>query len=215
MKEPQRSPSPNSANEPLKNEGSEKPIQSDNDLWNAFRSGKNAAFLSIYKTYFNTLYSYGIRIKDDEDLVKDAIQDLFLDLKKNCGSLGETDSIKFYLFKCLKRKIYKELRAWDSSKQILEPSQSFEITFSHEDVLINQQLDQEKSRLINNAISQLSTRKREAIYYIYYEGMNYQQVADLLELQDSKSARDLTYKALRSLRESIGYLPIFFITYLP
>lgn len=208
-------PSDNSKNIHKKNGSTENLNHSEIELWNAFRSGKNAAFLSIYMTYFNTLYSYGIRIKDDEDLVKDAIQDLFMDLKKDCRKLGETDSIKFYLFKCLKRKIYKELKAWDSSKQSLNPAQSFEITFSHEDVLINQQLDQEKSRLINNAISQLSTRKREAIYYIYYEGMNYQQVADLLELQDSKSARDLTYKALRSLRESIGYLPIFFITYIP
>lgn len=189
--------------------------KSDKELWDSFRSGKNAAFITIYNSYFKLLFSYGIRINDNEELVKDVIQDLFLYLKNNCRSLGETDSIKFYLFKCLKRRIFKELKSWDNSKQTLDESQCFEITFSQEEVMINQQMDFEKVQLINRAIAKLSPRKREAIYYIFYEGLNYQQVSDLLDLKDSKSARDLTYKALRSLRESLGFIPIFLLTNLP
>ena len=190
-------------------------ISSDSDLWKSFKSGNNSAFITIYQRFFDVLFSYGIRIKDDEELVKDSIQEVFLDLKKNCQTLGNTDSIKFYLFKCLKRRIFKELKAWENTKQVLDTEHSFEIVFSHEQTLIKRQIDQEKSQLINEAISKLSPRKREIIYYIFYEGMSYQQASELMELHDSKSARDLMYKALRSLRESIGYLPIFFIVQLP
>ena len=161
------------------------------------------------------MFSYGLRINSDQELVKDAIHDVFLDLKKNSTSLGETDSIKFYMFKCLKRRIYKELINWTNLKEEQEISNSFEITFSHEQTLIDKQIDFEMTQKINLAIQNLSPRKREAIYYIYYEGMSYEQVSELMGLCDAKSARDLTYKALKCLRESLGFLPLFFTAFLP
>ncbi|MBD8489473.1 sigma-70 family RNA polymerase sigma factor [Echinicola sp. CAU 1574] len=191
------------------------PYSNDTEMWQAFKDGSNAAFLNIYKKYFNSLFSYGIRIKDNEDLVKDAIQDVFLDLKKNCRGLGNTDSIKFYLFKCLKRKIFKQFKVWEGQREELVLQDSFGITFSHEQTLINKQIDLEKARLIDGAIQQLSPRKREAIYYVFYEGMSYQQVSELMELCDAKSARDLVYKALRCLRNSAGFLPVIFSLYVP
>ncbi|WP_339880099.1 sigma-70 family RNA polymerase sigma factor [uncultured Algoriphagus sp.] len=187
----------------------------EKELWDLFRSGSNSAFITIYKRYFDVLYSYGYRINNSEDLVKDAIQDVFLDLKKNYKSLGETSSIKFYLFKCLKRRIYKELKTWTNLKEDLIPNESFEITFSHEQTLIDKQIDLEKTQLVNAALKRLSPRKREAIYYIYFEGLTYLQVSELMGLSDSKSARDLVYKALKSLRDSLGFLPLFFTALLP
>lgn len=184
-------------------------VISDRELWNSFRSGSNAAFITIYNKLFDILYAYGIRINPSESLVEDAIHDVFYDLKMNCRNLGATDSIKFYLFKCLKRQILKEIKKWDSSRNQLEENDSFEIIFSHEQNLINRQLDFEKTQKINKAISMLSPRKREAIYYIFFEGLSYQQVSELMGLADAKSARDLTYKGLKVLREELGFLPLF------
>ncbi|MCE7057951.1 sigma-70 family RNA polymerase sigma factor [Algoriphagus sp. AGSA1] len=185
-------------------------FSSDLETWKAFKSGSNSAFIFIYEKYFDSLYSYGMRINGGEELVKDAIHDVFLDLKNSNRSIGDTDSIKFYLFKCLKRRIYKELKSWTGLKQELVSKDSFSITFSHEQTLIDKQIDLEMSQKINAAITALSPRKREAIYYVYFEGMSYRQVSELMELSDSKSARDLVYKALKCLRESLGFLPLFF-----
>ncbi len=184
---------------------------SDIQLWKAFKSGSNSAFLHIYETHFDNLYSYGFRICNDEDLVKDAIHDVFFDLRRNGKTIGETNSIKFYLYKCLKRKIIKELSRLQYKQEKLNDQFPFEITFSHEQILINNQIDKEKSSKINQAICELSPRKREAIYYLFYEGMTYEQIKELMDLSNAKSARDLVYKGLRSLRESIGYMPVFFI----
>lgn len=183
----------------------------DRELWNSFKSGNNSAFIHIYEKYFNPLYSYGYRIHPNEDLVKDAIHDVFLDLKKRSDRLGETDNIKFYLYTCIKRRIIKELKEWTpvSEEQVL--GASFPMTFSHEHILIESQLNQERLLKLNEAIRELSPRKREAIYYVYYEGMSYQQVSDLMNLSDAKSARDLVYKALRCLRDSQSLLPIFIL----
>ncbi|WP_186756441.1 RNA polymerase sigma factor [Echinicola salinicaeni] len=184
--------------------------QNDLELWRAFKNGSNEAFLSIYKKYFKSLYSYGVRLKDNEDLVKDAIQDIFLELKKNSHGLSDTDCIKFYLFKCLKRKIFKKFKEWEGQREDLVMSESFSITFSHEQRIINKQINLEKVKLINKAIGKLSPRKREAVYYVFYEGMSYQQVSELMDLCDSKSARDLIYKALKCLRDSVGLQTVFY-----
>ncbi|MCL4483994.1 MAG: hypothetical protein M1445_15515, partial [Bacteroidetes bacterium] len=55
-------------------------ILSDKELWIDFISGNNDAFKTIYEKYFPELFKYGCYFSDDEDLVKDCIQDLFINL---------------------------------------------------------------------------------------------------------------------------------------
>ncbi len=184
---------------------------SDLEVWQSFKQGNKSAFIFIYENYFDLLFRYGSRISQNDELIKDAIHDVFFDLRKNSKTIGDTSSIKFYLFKCLKSKILKEVNGWFGKKEEFNEDLSFEITFSHEQILIESQVDEEKSKRINQAILELSPRQREAIYYLYFEGMSYEQVSELMELSSAKSARDLIYKSLRILRESLGYLPLYFI----
>jgi RNA polymerase sigma factor (sigma-70 family) len=186
-------------------------IYSDFEVWQSFKQGNKSAFIFIYETYFDLLFRYGSRISQNDELVKDAIHDVFFDLRQNCNTIGDTSSIKFFLFKCLKSKILKELKGWLGKKEEFDEKLSFEITFSHEQILIESQVNEEKSQRINRAIQELSPRQREAVYYLYFEGMTYKQVSELMELSSTKSARDIVYKSLRLLRESLDYLPLYFI----
>lgn len=186
--------------------------KSDFEIWQSFLAGNKSAFINIYETYFEVLYSYGTRITSDEELVKDSIHDVFFDLRKNSKNVGDTNHIKFYLFKCLKVRILKELKGWSGKRGDLDNHTPFEITFSYEQVLINSQMDAERSERIKKAIAELSPRKREAVYYIYFEGLNYEEVQELMGLSSAKSARDLVYKALRDLRNTLGFLPPMFYT---
>lgn len=170
-------------------------------LWNSFRDGNESAFIRIYETYLDKLYAYGWRICRKEELVKDAIQDVFIDLRKYRYNLGPTDSIKFYLFKCLKRNIIKEEGKWYSNLEDIDNSYFFDFSFSHEKLLIDRQIDEEKKEKLNKAITLLSPRKREVIYYFFYEGLNYQQIQEIMKLDNIKSARNLIYKALGFLRQ--------------
>ena len=79
--------------------------QADELLWDNFRQGSESAYGLIYKNHFFTLYSYGLKICPEKEIVKDAIQDLFVYLWKNKDKLGTTDSIKYYLFTALKRRL--------------------------------------------------------------------------------------------------------------
>lgn len=69
-------------------------------IWEAFKMGNESAFIFIYETYFDPLFIYGNQFTNNEDLVKDAIQDLFVEVRKNRRKLGRTDK---WIAKCLNK----------------------------------------------------------------------------------------------------------------
>ncbi|WP_218588563.1 RNA polymerase sigma factor [Cyclobacterium lianum] len=176
----------------------------DATLWDQFRNGSDAAFIEIYEQHFDRLFAYGMRLTGDESLTKDGIQEVFFDLKNLRKKLGATDHIRFYLLKCLKRKLFRQRSGWEQRREPLQGEEGFDFVLSHEQVIIDQQLDGERIEELNRAIAGLSPRKKEIIYYFFYEGLSYAQIRDLLGLDSDHTTRNLMYKALAFLRKALG-----------
>lgn len=178
---------------------------SDEEIWSKFKAGHEDAFIYIYKTYFQQLYQYGQQFTCDLDLVEDLIQDLLIDLRKNRKTLGNAPSIKFYLFKSLRRKI---ARYYKNNKLIYTEDilafRNFYLTPPSEAKLIKNQLDEQKRAAIEKAFQKIAPRQREAIYYYFFQEMSYQEVASIMGLNHLKSARNLVYKAIDSLKTQLG-----------
>ena len=83
---------------------------SDNDLWMSFINGDNNCFEIIYRRYAGILFRYGIQFTTDENLVQDAIHDVFVKLHNDRKLLKAEVNIKFYLFTCLKNRLYNLLK---------------------------------------------------------------------------------------------------------
>ena len=83
---------------------------------NKFISDKNRnadaekMLTDVFRTHFDSLFAYGLKISEDKELVKDCIQELFYRLWKNNTGAQNVNSMKFYLFKALRRQI---LNAFD------------------------------------------------------------------------------------------------------
>ena len=109
-------------------------MQDEATIWLAFKNGSESAFDFIYDAYFSQLYTYGMRFSADKFLIKDCIQNLFVELWRKKENLSEVQCIKFYLFKCLRRKIIRSVVRQDKyvHEEELEEHYSFEVTFSHE-----------------------------------------------------------------------------------
>lgn len=179
-------------------------FSSDASAWKAFKEGNESAFIYIYERYFHVLYAYGFRIISDSSVVKDALQDMFISLRERRKYLGDTDDIKFYLFKCLKRRLIKDFSAWQGKKEGLDAiPEEIHFALSYETQLIDQQLTKEKIIKLNAAIAQLSPRQREIIYYSFYEGLSYAQIQEIMGLENQQTTRNLMYKAIRYLRKMI------------
>lgn len=179
--------------------------QNEIQLWNSFRSGGDSAFIKIYEIYFPILYSYGHQFTNDTDLIKDSIQEFFIELRSNRSRLGETTSVKAYFFKSMRRRL---LRALSKKKLLLydghlEKDFDFEISLSWESIVINNQIEAEQRLKLEGAFDKLSKRQKEAIIYFYYEGLSYEEIASIMDLAKVKYARTLVYRSIDKLKEEI------------
>lgn len=191
----------------------EQPIQNPDEyrLWAAFKNGNEKAFTTIYNQYVVSLYHYGEMITSDKELIEDSIHDFFVDLWKNRGNLAQVHSLKFYLYKGLKRKIIRNL----SLKRKLPLNEitgdhDFEMVLSHEfNMIANEVSEQQKTNTLK-ALSKLSRRQKEAIILRFYDGLSYKEIGDLLSIS-VKSTYTLIYRAIDVLKQHLCALYILMI----
>ncbi len=183
----------------------------DQFIWSAFKQNDEQAFIVIYQRHFHELINYGHQFTHDVQFLEDCIQDLFIDLKKNRNNLtGFNSSIKFYLYKALKRRIieYKRKAAGISLDQIMNADQ-FEVVLPAEAVLIENQIREEQINRLAKAMTNLTVRQREALFYFYHENLSYQQIRELMGMDHVRSVRNLVYKAIAVLKSSFKLLLSF------
>ena len=179
-------------------------IQNDQLLWKSFRNGSESAFVEIYNRYFQMLYEYGRQFSQDSEIVKDYVQDMFVTMRKKRFKLPQVRSIKAYLLKCLRNKIIFELKKL-GKKQFVDVTSchlSFHIVPSHENVLINRQFNDSQIKQIHMTLSRLSPRKREAIYYFYYNNLSYEEIKEVMGFGSTRAARNLIYRAISEIRKT-------------
>lgn len=181
-------------------------LPTDKCLWDAFRHGDEMAYINIYKSYSKMLYNYGCQFTTDTEMVRDCLHDFFLYLKKNRAGFGETTSIKMYLFKAFKRRVIDYLKKHSSEFKMNEmfACTQFSVELSSETVFINRQLKAEQLEKLNRALSSLDHKERKAIYYFYYQGLSYEQIAGMLNFAHVSSARRIMYRSLRRLRSYLA-----------
>ncbi|MEM9673518.1 MAG: RNA polymerase sigma factor [Cyclobacteriaceae bacterium] len=179
----------------------------ETELWDLFRRGDRQAFDQIYYLYVHDLLSYGDNITFRKDLVEDCVQETFVELWKKHKQLGTTDSIKYYLFKCLRRKIYRCL-AKENKHYVLSQSgvPDLLISPSPEETLITTQTETAKQSRIQQSIHQLPHRQREAIYLKYYKGLSFLEAAEVMDIS-VKATYKLMAKAIKTLRKQLDFHP--------
>jgi len=175
---------------------------SDFEIWNLFRSGSDSAFDFIYQKYFNKLYNYGCQFTKDQSLVEDTLQDLFIELKRRCEYLSQTDKILPYLYSAFRRKIIRGRSNLGMFKE-LDSEYPFPITSGADELIINDEEEKANQLRIQKALNELPENYREIIYLFYYENLSYEEIREIQGFENIKSARNLLYKALNKLRNTI------------
>ncbi len=178
---------------------------SEQALWDEFRAGNRDALICIYNQYYRQLFKYAYRFTNDRAVVKDCIHDLFLTLQLSKEKLGGTTSIKYYMFRSLRRLLAEQARLSGlRGEGVAAAEHQFAVVASAEAALIQQEADQDQLARLEKAINSLPDRQREAVYYFYYENFSYQEMAGIMGFSSVKSARTLLYRALDTLRDILG-----------
>jgi RNA polymerase sigma factor (sigma-70 family) len=175
----------------------------DENIWRSFKDGDTAAFDALYRFYAAALLNYGNKISSDRTLVEDSIQDLFFELWKNRQRTSEPKSIRLYLFKALRYKIYRNIKANDFTNALdieLHPELSFP---SHESKLIGIEVESLQMENLRTLIRQLPGRQQEAINLRYYHGFSNDEIAAIMGV-NYQSACNFIFAALRKLKLNLN-----------
>lgn len=168
----------------------------DKALWGKVIEGDKDALAFIYKTYFNSLFKYGMKLNPDEGLVKDCMHDLFVSIWLSRERLSSTDSIKYYLLASLKRKITSQ----QQKSRLFSNTHETAFASSPEEVLIGEQTNLELRAKLAKIMDQLPRRQKEILYLRYYEGLDTKETAAMMDLSVN-STYVLLSKAINYLKK--------------
>jgi RNA polymerase sigma factor (sigma-70 family) len=170
--------------------------------WLQFKDGDKEAFATFYNLHVNRLYHYGQTLCNDDDTVKDAIQEVFLDLYlKRANNRTTHENLKYYLLLVLKRNLIKKLKSKRrfEGEEISEDKFS-ELEFSPEYKLIEFENIEELRLKLSKALDDLPSKQKEAVYLRFNESMEYTEIADILGIT-IESVRKQVYRALKTVRK--------------
>jgi len=173
-------------------------------LWDSFLLGDKEAFAHFYNLHVDALYRYGAKLCSDDNLVKDAIQEVFLDLylKRNKNKTNP-ENLRYYLILALKRNLIKKMKRNRRLISEEECELKFETEYSIETAIIENEEEAELNRRVNEVLKSLPAKQKEALYLRYNESMEYAEIAQLLNIS-IESVRKQVYRALSTIRNKFG-----------
>ncbi|WP_432712903.1 RNA polymerase sigma factor [Pedobacter sp.] len=172
------------------------------DHWEQMRLGDKQALFELYNNMYFHLIRFGLQINADDELVKDCVNQVFLNLWDKRARLPKVENVNAYVMTALKRCMLDQLSYLNKTNtalnQMFAEDRSNEL--SYEEILINVQHDDELKKKLSSAIQQLTPRQMELIQLKFFEGLSYEQIADRTS-QTVKTAYNTIYDAIKSLRK--------------
>jgi RNA polymerase sigma factor (sigma-70 family) len=170
------------------------------EVWRLFKSGDKDAFGTLYRMHVAELLNYGHKISSNRALVEDSIQDLFIELWQSRERVADTASVKFYLFKALRYKVYRKMKTDGGfNLEDIELHHNDLACASHESNLIGLEVQSLQMENLRTLIKQLPKRQQEAINLRYYHNFSNEEIAQIMGVT-YQSAANFIFSALGKLK---------------
>ena len=176
---------------------------SQEELWNAFKSGDSYAYETIFNEQYKQLYNYGLKIYRDKEEVKDCIQQLFFEMWRSRQGLGPTSSIRSYVLASLRRMILRKIKTRHLHLDIEHLDASFYFESSAEYGNITLQEERTRIELLTDLLKKLPARQKEALYLKYYGDQSFDEIAEIMGIT-TRAVYKLIYKALDNLSAELA-----------
>ncbi|MGL4994499.1 MAG: RNA polymerase sigma factor [Bacteroidales bacterium] len=170
-------------------------------LWKQYsEDGNERAFSTLFTLIASDLYSYGTNLGYNSDDVNDAIQDVFINLHCNNKINIKGETIKFYLLRSVKNRLIDIQRAKKPTSELDNTLIEFQLQLSIEDEYINNERIFIMKEQVSAILNQLTDHQKEIIYLRYIEDLDYDQIADILNM-NVQNIRGQVFKTLQKLRK--------------
>ena len=169
--------------------------------WDGLRMGNAHSLEWLYARYFRLLYNYGRKLSTESRSVEDAIHDLFVDLWRFRKNLSPTTSVRFYLYRSLRRRLMRNNSARDFVFQNGGlPERLFENVPCQEEDIIEKETEDHRLSHLKKLMADLSPRQYEAMTLRFYDELSFEEIGVILNVNE-QSARNLVQRGLSQLKQ--------------
>ncbi len=169
----------------------------DKKLWHKVKNDDADAFKALYDQYFDDLLDFGLRLTNRQDLVQDAVQNLFTHLWDRRSKIKPPNHTKAYLLRSLRNNLLRDAKMEQKIKN-LDSDQHLQDDSPHS----ASSLDKDQQDRMHALIESLSTREREVIHLKYYQGVKNTEISQIMGIT-YQSVANLLQRALKQIRESL------------
>lgn len=185
-------------------------------LWASLKTDNAGSLKLLMEHTYALMFGYGSKFSGNKEFIQDCIQDVFIAIWQHRKTLVVPDSPKGYLLASLRRKMInnndKNLWVPIDSLYNFDPGQELSLDY----IVFGQEEISTQIRLVNNLLSRLSERQREAIYLRFYQNLSRNEIAEVMNISE-QSVSNILQKALHSLRKlwPVGYALLLCLWSLP
>ncbi|MHB9036013.1 MAG: RNA polymerase sigma factor [Armatimonadota bacterium] len=167
----------------------------------AFQRGDESAFAALFERNRTRVLNTAYHFLGDKDAAQDVAQEVFVKIYTSPKTYRPDAALSTWLYRitanaCLdhlrKQKRHKAMSE-EISESVLDPSASPQSRVESEDLV----------REVRSALATLPENQRMAVVLQRYEGLSYQQVADVLKISVS-AVESLLFRAKNSLRAKLS-----------
>ncbi len=188
--------------------------KSDEELWQLTRENHESSFNQLMERYLPSLLHYGGKFSEDYALVQDCVQEVLADLWMRRTRETPILSVRAYLFAAVRNRVCREARKAGRTGMLDENNEYslFDAVFSVEDTWIADESERERLRKLNLLVNRLQPRQKEIIYLRYYQGLEKNQIAEVLDIH-YQSVSNLLHRTLTALRKQFTVLLHVFLAW--
>jgi RNA polymerase sigma factor (sigma-70 family) len=176
----------------------ERMVYNQTDCWKGLQNGDPDALGFLYDAYADKLFDAALWVTGNRELIKDSLQDVFIEIWNYRSSLSTVTHPQSYLIKVLHNIIFKKLKA--ASPILINGEEIAYGALNAEEQLVADDTARENASRLKNACRRLTARQQTVIQLRYYEGLSYKQIATRLRM-NYQSVNNLVFRTLTSLKK--------------
>lgn len=176
-------------------------LHTENDIFQQIANGDHHAFTRLVDQYWNNLYGQAIAYLKDSHKAQDVVQEVFLTIWKNRGSLSDIERPEHYLYRMARNRILSEFR----KKLVIPIPDNIEQLQTASDSPVDEQLAAKQLReLMQTVVDQMPPQRRTVFELSRQEGLKYEEIAARLGIS-RETVKGHMVKALAQMRTFIRH----------
>ena len=173
-------------------------LYNEEELIKLIANSDELAFCKIFNHYRNKLYSYVLRITENEELAEEIVLDAFLKIWLNRTMLSDINRFDSYLYTVVRNQAFNSVKRIAHEASLIKELSltATEYNYATEETVVHNDYQE----LLDKAVNQLPPQQKLIYTLSRDEGMKYDEIAFQLKLSKNtvkahlkKSGKQLTY----------------------